>query len=108
MSRSPEELKAEHDKYCDAHIDRMFTDFETWLHDFGEDATFRVQFWDRENNKWHDTMLEYRIWQTIEMPNGDVMIGWRPVEWDGLYNHLEYHVLSDCNFEYVVPDKEDE
>jgi hypothetical protein len=108
MSRSPEEIRAEHDRNYDAEIPRMQSDWETWMRDFGRDAIFRVTFWLRDEGKWSTYCGEYKIWQAIELPDKQLLIGWRPVEWDGLFNSVEYHLLRDCQIAYYPPEKEDE
>ena len=107
MSRSPEEIKKWHDAYYDADIQKSDTDSETWMHDFGSDAIFRVCFWDRDENKWSTYMGEYKIWQVIELPNMELMIGWRPIEEEGLFNSIEYRMLNECQIMHY-PEKPDE
>lgn len=108
MSRSPEEIKAWHDKYYDCEISRVQSDLETWLHDFGSDAIFRVSFWDRDEKKWSTYCAEYMIWQTVELPNKEILVGWRPVEEDGMFNSVEYRLLSECQIMYYPPEREEE
>ena len=104
MSRSSEELKREHDLHYDAEIYNGKTDFETWMHDFGSDAIFNVTF--REQGEWSHECYEYKLWTSIEFENGEILIGWRPVEWDGLHNSVKFHRLCDCEITYY-PVKED-
>lgn len=108
MSRSSEELKIEHDKYYDAEIYRADTDWETWKLDFGGDAVFSVTFWDKDEGRWEHTCEEYKIWQTIELPSKELLIGWRPVEYEGMHNSIKYKLLSECEITYYPPKKEEE
>lgn len=108
MSRSPEEIKKWHDENYDMEIYKADTDWETWKLDFGSDAIFRVCFWDKGENKWSTYMGEYKIWQAIELPNKEMLIGWRAAEEDGMFNGVEYHMLSECQIMYYPPQREDE
>lgn len=100
MSRSSQELKRERDRYYDAEIYSGKTDLETWQLDFAGDAVFTVRFWDREAGKWEEESYKHRMWQTIELSDGELLIGWREVVDDKLYNAITYRLLSDCMIEY--------
>lgn len=107
MSRSPEEIKKWHDRYYDADIYKAHTDLETFILDFASDAIFTVWFWDREDGKWQVEGGKYRMWQTVELPSGDILIGWRPWDEEGLCNTIDYRLLQDCQITYYVR-REDE
>jgi hypothetical protein len=107
MSRTSEEIQKWHDEHYDAEIPRMHTDFDTWLLDFGEDSIFNVSFWNREEKRWSTYCSTYKIWQSVELPNGDVLIGWREYSEDSMDNSMEYHLLSESQIAFYPKEKEE-
>ena len=68
------------------------TDFETWLHDYGEDRVFRMLVYRRpgqmytpyemerkfidQNSLYDDTYFNFvKIEEVIELPDGDILLG---------------------------------
>ena len=92
-------------------------DIHTWLSDVGEERVFRMwvfkkMFTPYERNKKfsdesvyvNDTCKFVMIKELIELPDGDLLIGFQDTDSDNLY--LEYYKLSEIRLDYCQSDKE--
>ena len=92
-------------------------DIHTWLSDVGEERVFRMwvfkkMFTPYEQDKkfsdesvYEDDVCKYvMIKELIELPDGDLFIGFQDADNDNLY--LEYYKLSEIRLDYYPSDKE--
>ena len=92
-------------------------DIHTWLSDVGEERVFRMwvfkkMFTPYEQDKkfsdesvYEDDVCKYvMIKELIELPDGDLLIGFQDADSDNLY--LEYYKLSEIRLDYCQSDKE--
>ena len=92
-------------------------DIHTWLHDVGEDRVFRLWVFKKmftpyeQDEKFldesvyvDDTCKFVMIKELIELPDGDLLIGFQDTDNDNLY--LEYYKLSEIRLDYCQSDKE--
>ena len=96
------------DSWCDIH---------TWLSDVGEERVFRMWVFKKmftpyeQDEKFldesvyvDDTCKFVMIKELIELPDGDLLIGFQDADSDNLY--LEYYKLSEIRLDYCQSDKE--
>ena len=92
-------------------------DIHTWLSDVGEERVFRMWVFKKmftpyeQDEKFldesvyvDDTCKFVMIKELIELPDGDLLIGFQDTDNDNLY--LEYYKLSEIRLDYCQSDKE--
>ena len=92
-------------------------DIHTWLHDVGEDRVFRLWVFKKmftpyeQDEKFSDESVYVddvckfvMIKELIELPDGDLLIGFQDADSDNEY--LEYFKLSEIRLDYCQSDKE--
>ena len=92
-------------------------DIHTWLSDVGEERVFRMWIFKKmftpyeQDEKFSDesvyvddTCKFVMIKELIELPDGDLLIGFQDADSDNLY--LEYYKLSEIRLDYCQSDKE--
>ena len=92
-------------------------DIHTWLSDVGEERVFRMWVFKKmftpyeQDEKFSDesvyvddTCKFVMIKELIELPDGDLLIGFQDADSDNLY--LEYYKLSEIRLDYCQSDKE--
>ena len=92
-------------------------DIHTWLSDVGEERVFRMWIFKKmftpyeQDEKFldesvyvDDTCKFVMIKELIELPDGDLLIGFQDTDNDNLY--LEYYKLSEIRLDYCQSDKE--
>ena len=92
-------------------------DIYTWLSDVGEERVFRMWVFKKmftpyeQDEKFldesvyvDDTCKFVMIKELIELPDGDLLIGFQDADSDNLY--LEYYKLSEIRLDYCQSDKE--
>ena len=92
-------------------------DIHTWLSDVGEERVFRMWIFKKmftpyeQDEKFSDesvyvddTCKFVMIKELIELPDGDLLIGFQDTDNDNLY--LEYYKLSEIRLDYCQSDKE--
>ena len=92
-------------------------DIHTWLSDVGEDRVFRMWVFKKmftpyeqdekfsDESIYVDDICKYvMIKEIIELPDGDLLIGFQDTDNDNLY--LEYFKLSEIRLDYRPEDKE--
>ena len=92
-------------------------DIHTWLSDVGEERVFRMWVFKKmftpyeQDEKFSDesvyvddTCKCVMIKEMIELPDGDLLIGFQDADSDNLY--LEYYKLSEIRLDYYPSDKE--
>ena len=92
-------------------------DIHTWLSDVGEDRVFRLWVFKKmftpyeQDEKFldesvyvDDTCKFVMIKELIELPDGDLLIGFQDTDNDNLY--LEYYKLSEIRLDYCQSDNE--
>lgn len=92
-------------------------DIHTWLSDVGEERVFRMWVFKKmftpyeQDEKFSDesvyvddTCKFVMIKELIELPDGDLLIGFQDTDDDNLY--LEYYKLSEIRLDYCQSDKE--
>ena len=92
-------------------------DIHTWLSDVGEERVFRMWVFKRmftpyeQDKKFSDESVYVddeckfvMIKELIELPDGDLLIGFQDTDSDNLY--LEYYKLSEIRLDYCQSDKE--
>ena len=92
-------------------------DIHTWLSDVGEERVFRMWVFKKmftpyeQDEKFSDesvyvddTCNLVMIKELIELPDGDLLIGFQDTDSDNLY--LEYYKLSEIRLDYYQNDKE--
>ena len=92
-------------------------DIHTWLSDVGEDRVFRLWVFKKmftpyeqdekfsDESVYEDDVCKYvMIKELIELPDGDLLIGFQDADSDNLY--LEYFKLSEIRLDYRPEDKE--
>ena len=92
-------------------------DIHTWLSDVGEERVFRMWVFKKmftpyeQDEKFldesvyvDDTCKFVMIKELIELPDGDLLIGFQDSDSDNLY--LEYYKLSEIRLDYCQSDKE--
>ena len=92
-------------------------DIHTWLSDVGEERVFRMWVFKKmftpyeqdenvlDDNVYVDDTCKYvMIKELIELPDGDLLIGFQDADSDNLY--LEYYKLSEIRLDYCQSDKE--
>ena len=92
-------------------------DIHTWLSDVGEERVFRMWVFKRmftpyeQDKKFSDESVYVddeckfvMIKELIELPDGDLLIGFQDTDSDNLY--LEYYKLSEIRLDYFQSDKE--
>ena len=92
-------------------------DIHTWLSDVGEERVFRMWVFKKmftpyeQDEKFSDesvyvddTCKFVMIWELIDLPYGDLLIGFQDTDSDNLY--LEYYKLSEIRLDYYQNDKE--
>ena len=92
-------------------------DIHTWLSDVGEERVFRMWVFKKmftpyeQDEKFSDesvyvddTCNLVMIKELIELPDGDLLIGFQDTDSDNLY--LEYYKLSEIRLDYCQSDKE--
>lgn len=97
----------------------FFGDFETWLHDVGEDRVFRVNVYKRmftpyeqakqftDETEFVDTYSKpVRIKEVIPLGNGDFYIGF--VSAYAECKDIEYYKLSEIRLTFIPTDMENE
>ena len=92
-------------------------DIHTWLSDVGEERVFRMWVFKKmftpyeqdekfsDESVYVDDICKYvMIKEIIELPDGDLLIGFQDTDNDNLY--LEYYKLSEIRLDYCQSDKE--
>lgn len=92
-------------------------DIHTWLSDVGEERVFRMWVFKKmftpyeqdenvlDDSVYVDDTCKYvMIKELIELPDGDLLIGFQDTDNDNLY--LEYYKLSEIRLDYCQSDKE--
>lgn len=92
------------------------TDFETWIHDFG-DRIYRYWVYKRmytpyeqaqqftDESEFKDVECAYGvIKEAIELPDGDVLLGFGDPS--GTVEYIEYFKLSEIQLAYSATDAE--
>ena len=92
-------------------------DIHTWLSDVGEERVFRMWIFKKmftpyeqdenvlDDSVYVDDTCKYvMIKELIELPDGDLLIGFQDIDNDNLY--LEYYKLSEIRLDYCQSDKE--
>ena len=92
-------------------------DIHTWLSDVGEERVFRMWVFKKmftpyeQDEKFSDesvyvddTCKFVMIKELIELPDGDLLIGFQDADSDNLY--LEYYKLSEIRLDYCQSDNE--
>ena len=92
-------------------------DIHTWLSDVGEERVFRMWVFKKmftpyeqdekfsDESVYEDDVCKYvMIKELIELPDGDLLIGFQDADRDNLY--LEYYKLSEIRLDYCQSDKE--
>ena len=92
-------------------------DIHTWLSDVGEGSIFRIWIFKKmftpyeqdekfsDESVYVDDICKYvMIKELIELPDGDLLIGFQDADSDNLY--LEYYKLSEIRLDYRPEDKE--
>ena len=92
-------------------------DIHTWLSDVGEERVFRMWVFKKmftpyeqdekflDESVYVDDVCKFvMIKEMIELPDGDLLIGFQDVDSDNLY--LEYYKLSEIRLDYCQSDKE--
>ena len=92
-------------------------DIHTWLSDVGEERVFRMWVFKKmftpyeqdekfsDESVYVDDVCKYvMIKELIELPDGDLLIGFQDTDDDNLY--LEYYKLSEIRLDYCQSDKE--
>ena len=92
-------------------------DIHTWLSDVGEERVFRMWVFKKmftpyeQDEKFSDESVYVddickfvMIKELIELPDGDLLIGFQDVDNDNKY--LEYFKLSEIRLDYRPEDKE--
>lgn len=94
------------------------TDFETWLHDYG-DRIYRYWVYKRmftpeeqagkyiDQSCFEDDTAQYGyIKEAIELPDGDILLGFQWPDMD--HSYIDYHKLSEIALACSELDMEDE
>ena len=92
-------------------------DIHTWLSDVGEERVFRLWVFKKMFTPYeqYEKFLDESIYvddeckfvmikELIELPDGDLLIGFQEADSDNLY--LEYYKLSEIRLDYYQNDKE--
>ena len=92
-------------------------DIHTWLSDVGEERIFRMWVFKKmftpyeqdekflDESVYVDDICKYvMIKELIELPDGDLLIGFQDADRDNLY--LEYYKLSEIRLDYCQSDEE--
>ena len=92
-------------------------DIHTWLSDVGDERVFRMWVFKKmftpyeqdenflDDSVYVDDTCKYvMIKELIELPDGDLLIGFQDTDSDNLY--LEYYKLSEIRLDYYQNDKD--